>query len=75
MKEKIKEIIKQAFELQKVDDLISQSNCNQWDSLRHLNLIVDLEEAFKVSFEPEEIAEMKDLKYIEAIILKKKEHS
>jgi acyl carrier protein len=37
---------------------LDQKNVRFWDSLRHLNLIVELEEHYGVSFEPEEIAEM-----------------
>ena len=37
----------------------------KWDSLNHLNLIVELEDEFNVSFEPEDIAEMKSLDIIE----------
>jgi len=40
---------------------IKQKNIDNWDSLRHLNLIIELEEAFDKSFEPEEIAEMTSL--------------
>jgi len=36
----------------------SQKNLPAWDSLRHLNLIVALEDEFEVSFEPEQIAIM-----------------
>ena len=47
----------------------SQENCAKWDSLRHLNIIVAIEDAFDVSFEPEDIAQMKTVKEIEAFIL------
>jgi len=36
-----------------------------WDSLRHLNLIIELENEFNISFELEEIAEMKSISLIE----------
>jgi len=36
----------------------SQKNLSAWDSLRHLSLIVALEDEFDVSFEPEQIAIM-----------------
>jgi len=49
-----------------VSDDISQSNFVKWDSLNHLNLVVELEDEFGVSFEPEDIAEMKSLEGIEA---------
>jgi len=54
-----------------VDENSSQKNCDKWDSLQHLNIIVALEDTFDVTFEPEEIAEMKSVKDIE-ILLKSK---
>ena len=71
MKEQIKEIMKRVFNIDKVTDNISQLNCEKWDSLNHLNLIVELEEAFDVSFEPEEIAEMNSLGKIEGMLKSK----
>jgi acyl carrier protein len=68
MREKILEVIKKVFELDEVPDDISQKNCDKWDSLNHLNLVVELESTFNVEFEPEEIAEMKDVDSIEKII-------
>lgn len=41
-----------------ISEETSQKNLSEWDSLRHLNLIVALEEEFDVSFEPEQIAVM-----------------
>lgn len=65
MRERIKEVLKRVFELDEVSDNISQNNCVKWDSLNHLNLVVELEDEFGVSFEPEDIAEMKSLEGIE----------
>ena len=41
-----------------INEHTSQKNLSEWDSLRHLNLIVALEDEFEVSFEPEQIAVM-----------------
>lgn len=59
MEEKILEILKNVFELEAVDRTCSQTTCEKWDSMGQLNLVVELELEFGVSFEPEEIAEMK----------------
>ena len=59
MEDKVLEIIKYVFELDSVDTTFSQETCKKWDSLGQLNLIIELEDAFNVSFDPEEIAEMK----------------
>lgn len=58
MEEKILEILKGTFELESVDKTISQMNCVKWDSMGQLNLVADLEDAFEISLEPEEIGTM-----------------
>lgn len=65
MKERIKRVLKRVFEMEEVKDDLSQTTCMKWDSLSHLNLVVELEDEFGVSFEPEDIAEMKSLEAIE----------
>ena len=42
-----------------------------WDSLRHLNLIVELESEFGVEFDPEEISGMKCFEDIERVLTQK----
>lgn len=59
MEQKILEIIKSTFEIEDIQGDVSQNNCVQWDSLNHLNLILELESEFDVSFDPDEIAEIK----------------
>ena len=51
-----------------INENSSQKNCDKWDSLRHLNIIIALEDAFDVTFEPEEIAEMKSVAIIEEFL-------
>lgn len=59
MEEKVLEILKDVFELDTVDNTCSQSNCEAWDSMGQLNLVAELEDAFDISLEPEEIGTMK----------------
>ena len=68
MKDRIKEVMKQVFQLGEIQDDISQSNCSKWDSMTHLNLIIELEKEFNISLEPEDIAEMKNLEMIEKVL-------
>lgn len=68
MEKRIIEIMKDVFNVDNVDINTSQANCDKWDSLHHLNLIVELEDAFDMEFEPEEIAEMKSVEAIMRII-------
>jgi acyl carrier protein len=59
--DRIKEVLKRTFDIVEVSDNTSQKNCAKWDSLQHLNLVVELESEFNVDLEPEEIAKMIDL--------------
>jgi acyl carrier protein len=68
MREKIKNVIKRTFNLMNVSDDISRKNCEKWDSLNHVNLIVALEEEFDICIEPDDIALMISLKDIETIL-------
>lgn len=58
MEDKVLDIMKEVFGLEDIDRTCSQKNCDKWDSLAHLNLIVELESEFDVTFEPEEIGDM-----------------
>lgn len=60
MNDKVKSIMANVFrtDIENITDEMKQKDVSFWDSLRHLNLIVELEEQFEISFEPEEIAEM-----------------
>lgn len=71
LREKVKEVMSFVLKMQNISDEIEQANCDKWDSLRHLNLIVELEDVFDISFDPEEIAKMKDLDSICEIVKKK----
>lgn len=66
--QKIKDVICRTFGITEVSDDISQKNCDKWDSLRHLNLVVELESEFDISIEPEEIAIIKTLQDIIRIV-------
>ena len=71
MEEKILNIIKDVFELEDIDNSVSQDNCIKWDSLNHLNLILEIEMEFDVSFDPEEIAEIKSASNILSLLKKR----
>lgn len=50
---------------------LSQKNCEAWDSVNHLNLILALEAEFGVTFEPEEIASMQTLEIVAGLLAEK----
>ena len=60
LNDKVLAIMCEVFGMDEVSTDVSQKNCERWDSLRHLTLASELEDAFDVEFEPEEIAEMTD---------------
>ena len=68
MEEKILEILKETFELDSVDKTCSQATCSAWDSMGQLYLVSELEEAFDISLEPEEIAEMRSFNDVLKIV-------
>lgn len=72
MDEKILNIMKEVFEVDNIDETCSQDNCDKWDSLHHLTLISELEDAFGIEFEPEEIVEMKSFNKVKTFINLKK---
>ena len=68
--ERLFKIASEVFEMP-VTMETSITNCEKWDSLRHLNLVIALEEAYNVSFEPEDIMKMKSIVEIERQLRKK----
>ncbi len=68
LKEQVKEIMREVFEVNEITEDISQKNCERWDSLRHLTLASELEEALDIELEPEEIAEMTDFARVIAML-------
>ena len=70
IKASVKSVMAEVFEIDKatIQDDASQKTVSEWDSLQHLNLMVELEDKFDVSFEPEEIGDMTTLaKIVETI--------
>ena len=67
---KIKQVMSLVFEvpLESITDDASSDNIENWDSLRHLNLILALEEEFGVSIPDEEVGNLVNYKLIELVI-------
>ena len=67
---RIKNVISSVFEILESDinDDSSPDTIESWDSLKHMNLIVALEEEFKVELTDDEILDMMNYKSIESII-------
>lgn len=71
MENKVLDILKQVLELPAVDETCSQKTCAEWDSMHHLNLMVELEMEFDVSLEPEDMAQMQSYNDIIKILKSK----
>lgn len=74
MENKIIELLAEVLEMDisEIANDLSQENCSKWDSLQHLNIMVELEEVFELSFEPEEIADMVSIEKIIDTVKSKK---
>lgn len=47
-----------------IDENASPATIEQWDSLRHMNLVLALEDEFGVSFSDEDITQMMNFKLL-----------
>ncbi len=71
LEETVLDVMRKVFEMDEVSDDASQNNCERWDSLHHLMLASELEDAFDIELEPEEIAEMTDFSRVVEMIKSK----
>jgi len=54
-----------------ITDETSPDNVGSWDSVTHLNLVLALEEAFGVSFTPEETMDLTSVRLIHLLLAEK----
>jgi acyl carrier protein len=75
MNDQIKELMANIFEVEvsEIGDDASPETIESWDSLKHMNLIVALEEEFNVQFTDEEMLQMLNLQLISLILNEKLE--
>ena len=75
MDDKVRKMMSSVFgiDISEINDDSSPDTIEVWDSLKHMNLVVVLEEEFNVEFSDEEIGDMLNVKLIVAI-LKEKQH-
>jgi acyl carrier protein len=73
MKQKIEILMADLFNLNSKDitDSLAMANTDGWDSLKHMELIVSIEETFGVELTIEEIVAMQTLKDIKKILKEK----
>ena len=58
--EQLLQIFREVLETNDIEETVSQANCETWDSIHHLNLILAIETGFNISLEPEEMEQMQD---------------
>lgn len=73
IQEKIKNVMSMVFsiDVENITENSSPDDIEEWDSLRHLNLAVALEEAFNIELSEEDIMELMNFKLIELKIKEK----
>lgn len=73
MEDQVKGILSKVFgvDVSQITDAIAPGKLKAWDSIRHMKMILALEEEFSVEFEPEDIGQMLNLKLIMNILNEK----
>jgi acyl carrier protein len=73
IKVRIKNVMGAVFDIPvyQIKDNSSADTIESWDSLKHINLVVSLEEEFQVEFTEDEILEMLNFMLIKEIISSK----
>jgi acyl carrier protein len=66
MRERVLQIVSQVLgsPVEEINEQSSPDRIEAWDSLRHMNLILALEEAFSIQFTDTQIMEMLSVKVI-----------
>ncbi len=70
MEQKLKQIMSNIFETEEdeITDDSSMDNIEKWDSLKHINLIIAIEEQFGISIDEDEMVEMTSFTKIKRIL-------
>ena len=73
MKQKIETLMADLFNLknENITDSLTMTNTDGWDSLKHMELIVSIEQTFGIELTFEEIVAMQTLKDIKKILKEK----
>lgn len=66
MEDKVKEIMATVFETEAsmINETSSPDTIENWDSIRHMNLIIALEEEFGIQLNDDQISEMTNFKLV-----------
>lgn len=70
LRQKVRELMAIIFEVDEseIGENTTPDDIENWDSLRHMNLVLALEEEFNIRFADEVLEQMLSLKLIELIV-------
>jgi acyl carrier protein len=71
MRQDLREVLESVLEVDSISDDDTAQTVPSWDSVRHLNLVLALEEHFGLTFEADEIAELISVRAISEAISKR----
>ena len=73
MEERIKNVMSAVFEIpvNQIKENSSPDTIESWDSLKHMNFVVALEEEFEIEFIDDEINEMMNFALIKFVLMGK----
>ena len=73
MEQRIKNVMSAVFEIpvNKIKENASPDTIESWDSLKHMNLVIALEEEFEIEFINDEINEMMNFALIKSVLMEK----
>ncbi|MFQ5427960.1 MAG: acyl carrier protein [Thermodesulfobacteriota bacterium] len=73
MSQKLTNLLAELFEMKAEDitDKLTMEDVDLWDSLKHMELIVSIEQAFGIELTFDEISNMQNVKKIKGILLEK----
>jgi acyl carrier protein len=70
MENRIKQVMASVFNVDasSIDETASPETIAEWDSLKHMNLVLALEEEFSVSFSSDQIVEMLNYRLVKITV-------
>lgn len=68
--ERLENLLKETFQIERIDLESSMDDIPEWDSFKHIELIIAIEEKFKIQLEYTDTTEMVSIPIIKSKILK-----
>jgi acyl carrier protein len=59
------------MDLDRINDQVGRTTCGDWTSLKHIQLMVTLEELYGISFTAQEMAAVDDVSQLRALLADK----